>query len=250
MKVYDFIDKTSVIDVAFEDYVTGKSIAIVGRSGLDDLEQGEFIDSHDVVVRCHWPHPNPGYQGKGHTFEIKDTLIHNEWQSRIGKRCNILYHKEGDPKWADLLFKLFQEAGGKFLCVTPYSPIVDPSHSGWRKVRHLAPHRFLTTEHLYNSWDAVGTIPMSGALMLCDLLRFDIKSLYLTGFPTWHQFPCGTLVKEANIYSKDVFFLTFNWLRALCQTHDGISTDKNMRALFSVVPDNWDKYKQLNGIKD
>ena len=50
---------------AFAAFVENKSVAIVGRAEyLNTIQQGKFIDSHDIVIRAqsNLPYPSPKFQ--------------------------------------------------------------------------------------------------------------------------------------------------------------------------------------------
>ena len=55
--IFPFQPQTPRLNEEFAAYLENKSVAIVGRSGIHELVQGEFIDSHDVVVRVHYMVP-------------------------------------------------------------------------------------------------------------------------------------------------------------------------------------------------
>ena len=62
--------------INFEHFLKGKSVALVGRSGyILDHKNGEFIDSHDVVIRVNNPDP--------YTIPADKTDVRDEEDRRI-----------------------------------------------------------------------------------------------------------------------------------------------------------------------
>ena len=239
MHVYEFEDKYNALDDDFRDYLKGKRVAIIGRAALDNLEQGEWIDSHDVVVRVHQVIPYEGYTvpAEAPRWEYPP-FVPIEWQSRIGSKCSVFYHKEFHPPNFSGLVTAFNEAGGRFLCheylenLWSYSCV---------EIRKMAPCRYLTNDHFLNVMEVVGDLPYAGSLIIGDLLRHDIKSLYFTGFPTMYQAD-GTLLPDEWIQqNKYMNFMNINWLRSLWRTYDDITTDSNMESLFQLLPEEWER---------
>lgn len=249
MQIYNFHDKTDELDDQFADYLKEKSVAVVGVSALDDLEQGELIDSHDVVVRVHSPIPYPGNAGYIDRVESglepdwhTPSFVPDKWQSRIGSRVNVFYHKEFFPACMERLLKLFYGAGGTFLCVEYSGNLCSYKCV---QLRRMAPCRYLTNDHWLNSMEAVGDIAYAGSIVIVDILRHDIKSLYLTGFPTMLERD-GTLHPAVPRREHHMVFKNFDWIRNLCRNHQGITTDSNMQGLFNIVPNTWEEYYELH----
>ena len=90
------------------------------------MEQGEFIDSHDVVVRIHelWP-----WEGatKRYAADLSDRTmtVPERWRSRIGSKCHVLFPRV-NIQWVDKIeeklsfwkreVEAFRVNGGQFLC--------------------------------------------------------------------------------------------------------------------------------------
>lgn len=228
MQVYRFRDKEDELDAAFADYIRDKSIAIVGRAQLHDMEQGEFIDSHDVVARVHYPVPyTPGTDPWDWTTEYIESFVPPDWQSRVGARANVFYHKVSTAREMGDVLPLFRAAGGRFLSVE-YSQNLYYLEAP--QVRAMAPCRYLTNDHWINAMVAVGHSAFGGSLAILDILRYEIKSLYITGFPCLYT-PDGV--------PQDLPLMSFKnlaWLRHLYESYEGIEVDRNMKRLFEIVP--------------
>ena len=107
--VFEFEPATPSLDIQFANYLSGKRVAIVGRCLIHDIEQGAFIDSHDVVVRVHQaapyspddakPQDNQG-DPRNDPVEVGE-FVPSEWHSRVGKRVDILYPKMRRKTFSD-----------------------------------------------------------------------------------------------------------------------------------------------------
>ena len=241
MQVYHFADKYNLLDVSFRDYLQGKSVAVVGCSGLDNVEQGEYIDSHDVVVRVHRPVPYAGFNApvpeKDKPKWHYPPFVPMEWQSRIGAKVNVFYHKEFHVINLERWLPAFQEAGGRFLCLEYLENLWPVTYC---KVRKYAPVRYLTNDHFVNVMEVIQGLPYAGSLIIGDILRHDIKSLYITDFPMFHKLD-GTLISDRWVHeNKEMNYMNLAWLRSLCESYDSISADTNMRTIFERTPPTWD----------
>ena len=90
--------------------------------------------------------------------------------------------------------------------------------------------------------EQIGDVPYAGSLIIGDILRHDIESLYMTGFPMMHQ-PDGKLCTDDRIHcNKHMLFKNFSWLHLLYDLYDNIDADPHMTDLFHIIPQDWDKY--------
>ena len=81
------------------ELIEGKSVAIVGRAEyLNDLEQGELIDSHEVVIRVqsNLPYPSPKFEIE---FDTDKSFVPTDFHSRLGKRTTI-FAPANMPNWS------------------------------------------------------------------------------------------------------------------------------------------------------
>lgn len=228
MQVYNFQDKYNALDNDFEIYLRDKSVAIVGRSQLHDLEQGEFIDAHDVVARVHYPVPYvPGTEPWVRFSEEITSFVPADWHSRLGARVNVFYHKVFSVAEMEYVLPLFYAAGGRFLSVE-YSENL--CYLEAPQVRAMASCRYLTNDHRINTMETIDHIALAGSLAIADFLRFDIKSLYITGFP------CLYTREGIPQCTPWMAFKNLNWIRNLYETYEEIDVDRNMKHLFDIVP--------------
>ena len=216
---YDFSEKSRVLDKTFSDYLKGRSVAIVGRGGLEymeGMEQGEYIDSHDVVIRIHDPRP---YSCEQREYFEKHNLgaypydpyggvppwgmsmkpVPEEWHSRVGKRCDVMYFHRGRIKeswWRKLPehesdeslelflqnmtkeYQSFRRNGGKFLCAESWLNHQYDTEMFWQDVGV----RYLTQDHWLNTMRAIGgSRPFAGTLVTTDVLRHEVERVFITG---------------------------------------------------------------------
>lgn len=237
-----FNEKSGRLNEEYADYLRNKSVVVVGRGGLDHLEQGDLIDSHDVVVRIHdmCPYKSgnvrdcPSNEGR-HIMNVPE-----EWQSRIGKTCNILFFShiinfietpEFIKKCIHSEAKAFQSIGGKFLCAESWMNHRQPCEMFWQELYDV---RYLTMEHYINTMRLIGgTFPYGGTLVVSDIIRHEIKSLYITGMPMFitrhnRDDPFGLP------NSKPVNDL--NFLVGLAHKYPSrVSVDSNMQEAWEIV---------------
>ena len=188
--IYTYKNSESDIDRRFAEYLDGKTVAIVGRANLHTLEQGEFIDSHDVTVRVHSVIPyTPDNQG----IKTVQSHVPDEWKPIVGSRVDILYHRllSDSKKWADtgkihphLIQQIneFWEQGGRFICHEDPKPFplryAIPSLIAEIRYPSLALYAHLVVELRKD-------LVEPGIIAICDVLSHNIKSAYITGFPCY-----------------------------------------------------------------
>lgn len=175
-----FEEHTPRLNREFAKYLEGKTIAIVGQSSLHNLEQGDYIDQFDVVVRIHRRVPyHPGQQE--HAYKMPP-FVPEEWQSRIGRRVNIFYQKfrGGSEEKIKKNVDAFREDGGRFFCCE--EPLNCNTFESLIVQRYIKT-RYISLEHILNTIAQVGSRPFAGTVVISDIVRHSIKAAYLTGFP-------------------------------------------------------------------
>ena len=194
----DFQEKFLRLNLEYADYLRDKTVCIVGRGGLEGMEQGEFIDSHDVVVRLHNMEPytkrckGPSY-GEQPKFPENGIIMNvpSEWQSRIGSKCHILFFDNVYRNMSEELIrrcieeneKAFRAIGGKFLCGESWPNHHTASEVVWQSMCDI---RYLTLDHWMNTARLIGgSNPYAGTLIVTDILRHEVKRVYITGMPNF-----------------------------------------------------------------
>jgi hypothetical protein len=157
-------------------YLKGKRVAIIGPApSVVGSEQAALIDSYDVVVRLNKALPIP-----------------KDLQKDVGTRTDILYNcmNPSDDCGGVISVSNLTKCGVKFV-VGAYPPL---DHVGTTKLRIKTDNlsfynrnkgnwkNFCYTDrtHFLSLWKLM-RLPNTGTMAIFDLLRFDIKELYITG---------------------------------------------------------------------
>ncbi|OYT15642.1 MAG: hypothetical protein B7C24_11955 [Bacteroidetes bacterium 4572_77] len=145
----------------YEDYLTNKTVAIIGPAAYrNKLNQTKIINSYDIVVRVN----------KGNTIKAYGT----------GTRCNIHYcspigeqHFTSEPAWVCSPFSEKIEGNNVKRYINILRNVTKIHSNSFRVVNYT------TLKELYN---ILNKRPTCGAVAIFDLLSFDIKELYISGF--------------------------------------------------------------------
>lgn len=209
-----------VYDSMLADYLEGKTVAIVGHTKLDEMEQGELIDSHDVVVRLHDSVPHASHS------PVKRTVyrIPEHRYKFVGTRTNIFYvdSLSEDTNELDKMVSALKRDGGKYICCEPW---VDMWLTGFINSRIRA--RIIDIDFYRHVHTNLGSPPLSGTLIISDILRHTVKKLYLTGFHCRIS-PDGKL-KNSDVQHKP--WNDFNYLKRLSKL-DYVDIDPLMQGQF------------------
>ena len=184
--IYTYKNDQADINRRFAEYLEGKTVAIVGRANLHQLEQGEFIDSHDVVVRLR--STQPYMPDIGHKVTIH-SVVPADYRRLVGSRTDVFYHaipdenKEGRlKKDAKIAVEQFYENGGKFLCNADcqFVPLRYTLIDQFTPVRYVNDIFKIRLRQKLNARNLV-----DGVIVIADILSHNIKSAYITGFPCY-----------------------------------------------------------------
>ena len=162
----------------FNSYLKNKTVALVGpASYLSEFEFGNKINSKDVVVRI-----NRGME------------LVEENKKHIGNRTDILYNCliEHPDNGGVINIKRLKDENVKWVCTIPYcsydgkktSPFLHPSV----KLSTVIKLYFQFNLHIYNhkSYSLLNknldSRADTGFAAIFDLLKYDLKELYITGF--------------------------------------------------------------------
>ncbi len=230
----DWREHSPLLHEQFDDYLRGKTVAIVGVSDLHDMEQEALIDSHDVVVRVHrlTPRKDPRLVIRGNDSN-PPPLIPEIWQPYIGSRTDIFFQnisKGANPERTERIVNAFFDEGGQFICTATWNEIWYAGPKIW----DLATIRYLNPEDFYDLWLQLGTRPLAGTVVIADILKRDIKSAYITGFPCFvsELTPKG-LTKGHFQTVNDLLFLRDHYRRI--HNPNKLNFDKHMLAKFDWV---------------
>ena len=98
-------------------------------------------------------------------------------------------------------------------------------------LRDYFPQRNVEVELFAHLRKQLGSTPLEGTVVIADILRHDIKEVYLTGFPCYVSSAKPKGVKHQN----RVTYNDFKYLRSVCINHPTrIAVDPNMRVGFET----------------
>ena len=231
MSIFNYPKEQSpTLNEQFAEYLNAKAVAIVGPAHIDDIEQGDLIDSHDVVARVHQPFPLAYTRPpapKGQSFFNPD-FVPRYWHEIVGRKTSIYYTKMLGSHRSNLerIVNNFKRDGGEFICVEREANCWQPANA---VIWDVHPMRYLRLDHFIATATLTNSKPLAGTLCICDILKHDIKSAYITGFPCWVTSE-GTI---ENQFVNDNWqpWNDFNFLKKL-STHPDISFDPHMTWLF------------------
>jgi len=156
----------------YSSFLKNKRIVIVGPSSLlIGNNQGEFIDSFDVVIR------------QSRSYIVPDSLIKD-----MGSRTDIIFSSLHD------VYDKGHLGTGKYF---PFSKLsktlkwfaMSAPNVGLRIKRfkreinktdipvYVVDHKWRTQMH-----NILNRSPSNGIISLCDTIRYDVKEIYVTGF--------------------------------------------------------------------
>ena len=159
------------ISKKFNDYVKNKSVVIVGPAPyLKGKGRGEFIDSHDIVIRM-----NKGWKPSP------------ELQKDYGSKTTIRWHcmmeqiQNGGPFEIDEMI----EYGVEWLA-SPFPRNLDYFHNDNIKFEMQNEERlnfycFSDLIYYVNVMMALETRPNVGTAVFMDLINYDVKNIHLCG---------------------------------------------------------------------
>ncbi len=227
---------------SIQELVEGKSVAIVGRAEyLNEIEQGELIDSHDVVIRTqsNLPWPSPAYELK---FDNEESFVPRDFQHLFGTKTTA-FAPTNMPHWPMdelqkvvpkliernckclIQHKIYNTVGAKQIAVldfiqdkykipifcTPYEQFVD----------------------LVRALDY--TFPMPGTLLIDYIKRHNPRSLYCTGFACYLDTNDVWLKCEVKVYRDHKPLYDIRFLRDLVAQADNVTVDDKLMTYFETI---------------
>lgn len=160
----------------YASYLKGKKIAIVGPAPhIIGRGQGKKIDSYDIVIRV--------------TSGWKDPLKFKYLIKDIGSKTDILYtpltERKGSGSNLDIK-ELKNVVNLKWLCMSY------PSISHKERIKKIIKRNknrilfYIVNMDFYNYLYLEMKHPQTGTVAILDVLKYDIKELYITGI-TFYQ---------------------------------------------------------------
>ena len=198
----------------FGEYLKGKRVALVSRAPyLWDVGWGEQIDSYDIVARLHrpiphWypkrsggddrrqatryqlslgsvirPHPSSEYYGK--KLFVPPPLF-----GRIGARTDLLVVNPvgiGEFEWISCYLEALKANGGQWLMSECYFYTRDNLENLDFMAGFLPTHLVDMPTYMDLVREMDYAMPLCGTVAVFSFLRFDIRELFLVGFPCYQD---------------------------------------------------------------
>ena len=154
-----------VADIKYSSYIKGKSVILVGPSpNIIGSSQGEFIDSHDIVIRTNGAFP-----------------VRSEYQQDYGKRCDSLYVNSLFARETNLPIKEYSELGMSFLNMKQDSKNIAIRHRNSK----LSIRVF--TSAYQKSRSIISKNPLMGNYIIYEILKYNPGSLHVTGMSMYTE---------------------------------------------------------------
>lgn len=224
------------------ELITGKTVAIVGRSQyLNDIEQGELIDSHDVVIRTqsNLPYPSKAFKL---TFDNDDSFVPTDYHHLLGTKTTA-FAPSNLPYWEpaycdDIISKLIQRHCNALIQHKLYNAVGTDEIALLDYVRKkheipvfVAPYeRFV---HVVRALDY--TFPMPGTLLIDFVNQQYPKTLYLTGFACYQDMPEDKVRTEIKIHRDHKPLYDLRFLRDFVAEHEHVTVDKRLPSYFENI---------------
>lgn len=222
------------LEQRFAGYVAGKRIAIVARGESMVKLNGEFIDSHDIVVRVHSPgHGNWAPEHNQHFAWDPPPFVPEVSQPFVGKRTHIYYNNWANIKnteFIDAAIQALKDENCKFLCFqSPYNILSDPGQKIY--IHGKFPCRFINMELWSYMHKELGTTPLEGTIALVDILQYNPASVFVGGMECWQSAKFGGVRPDGGGYqpNKDFEFLFNLW-----KNNDNFTVNPEVEALFKI----------------
>jgi len=162
-----------------KNLVKNKTVAIVGPSPhLVNTGLGEFIDSHDLVIRINEILPSGYFQDYGSKTDIVFLNLGNDWLEITIEMINK------DIKALDDI-KLFVNPRNSLDVSTKNRFKKDPNQNVFNNFKKLkVKNNFFHIGNDKNKEfeDKVGTFPTTGLLTIMSILECEFTSLFVCGF--------------------------------------------------------------------
>lgn len=222
--------------------VKNKSVAIIGRSEyLNDMAQGDFIDSHDVVIRAHSNLPYPSEKFVLN-FDAGKTFVPQDYHRLLGKKTTVFapanmpywdmgYCDEIIPKLIEtgceclIQHKVYNICGASEIAAIDYIidkfgiPIVTTTHN--QLVRMIRALDY--------------TFPMPGTILIDFIASLQPSRLYCTGFGCYQDTDAKWLKSEVKMTRDHKSLYDLRYLRDLANQHSWLVVDSEMSRYFNHI---------------
>ena len=224
------------------EVIENRSVAIVGRAEyLNEIEQGELIDSHEVVIRTqsNLPWPQPPFELK---FDNDESFVPRDFQHLFGQKTtgfapsNLPYWGLGEARRNILPLV---ERGCEYLIQHKvYNTIFSHEIATLDHIedKFKIPVYRLPYEHFAGVVRALDySFPMPGTLLIDYIQRQSPKSLYFTGFACYLDAKDVWLKAEVKMMRDHKPLYDIRYLRDLVARYENVTTDDKLREYFETI---------------
>lgn len=212
------------LEKEFAEYISGKSVAILGRGPSLRSCSADVVESYDIIVRVHRPAPVADWW--------PPPFVQPEWHDRVGTRTDVLYTSLGnvDHAFIERIMTNFIKEGGRFVC-RPH-PLYAMSTRYWSdRIESYMPMRYVSIGLYHELYKHLGMQPFPGTIVLADILNHNISQLFIGGM-TCYLDASLVGVEEGGRGSKR----DFNYIRSIWKDNqDTVVVDPEMHELFETV---------------
>lgn len=231
----------------FAEYIRGASVAVVGRAEyLNHMEQGDLIDSHDIVIRAHsnLPYPSPKYKIP---LDNPNSFVPMSHHSRLGKKTDA-FAPANLPYWdlakIDDCLPQLMDRGCQWLIqhkiynvptVEDYPgkrvelSVIDYIADKYLQVFVASPQVF---DEVMRELDYC--FPMPGTLLIEEIIRLNPQRLYVTGFTCYMDNKERWLSAEVSLARDHKPLYDLRYMRDR-ERAGVIETDNIMKAYFDEI---------------
>ena len=163
-------------DPHLADLIEGKTVAFVGPSAhLVGQSMGDFIESHDVIVRVNQTQEIPDHRHVdfGHRTDVLASNLNGPSMAALSENLG----------WVKTLKHIYG-AGPSMWDRDKYGTIVDSWDIPWHNV---------SDGYLFKVYKEVGTTSSTGLSAMIVLMNYDVESLYITGNSFYNFGKCGVV---------------------------------------------------------
>lgn len=227
---------------SLRELVEGKTVAIVGRAEyLNDLAQGELIDSREVIIRVqsNLPYPSPKYEI---TFDTDESFVPTDFHSRLGKRTTA-FAPANMPYWSlgycdEIVPELMQRDCRCLLQHKIYNMVGAREVAAIDYIRDKFDIPIFIAEYdqfveVVRSMDY--SFPMPGTILIDWIVRLQPKAIYCTGFACYQDSKDEWLRAEVKLARDHKTLYDLRFLRDLVDQNENIAVDEQLMDYFNHV---------------
>lgn len=224
----------------FGELIENKTVAIVGRAAyLNELQQGELIDSHDVVIRVqsNLPYPSPKYELK---FDNDESFVPKDFHGILGKKTTA-FAPANMPYWGsaycdNIVPRLIERNCCYLIQHKIYNMVgaVEVAAIDYIRDKFKIPVFVAEYQQLVEMIRALDyTFPMPGTLLIDWVARSRPKTVYCTGFACYQDTKDEWLKAEVKLARDHKTLYDLRFLRDLVRDNNHTTVDDKLMEYFA-----------------